>query len=108
MAQTSNMRNAGRAAENLQAAAHEAKSRAQEMAGDVADRAQRMGTAATEAVRERFDTMRETAADYYRVGRDKARDWEQAMERQVQDRPIVSILGALAIGFAIGFMCRRS
>lgn len=101
-------RTARRMSEDLKETASEAKHAAQTVGSDLLHKAQKYGAEATEAVAERLDGLKETAADYYRTGREKAREYEQALESRVQDRPIMSVLTAVAVGFVVGYLCKRS
>jgi ElaB/YqjD/DUF883 family membrane-anchored ribosome-binding protein len=101
-------RTARRGVEDLKESAQEMKEGVRGAANDLLHKAQQFGSEASSAVRESLDGMRDTATDYYRTGRDKARDFEQALEQRVQDRPLMSVLAAVGIGFLVGYLCKRS
>jgi ElaB/YqjD/DUF883 family membrane-anchored ribosome-binding protein len=52
--------------------------------------------------------LRSTASDMAEQGRDKMHEMEHAVEERIQDRPFMSILIAIGLGFLVGFLCKRS
>jgi ElaB/YqjD/DUF883 family membrane-anchored ribosome-binding protein len=62
----------------------------------VREKAQELGTQATEI-----------ASDYYQQGREQVLALEQAVEAQIRDKPIQSLLIAGGVGLLLGFLCRR-
>jgi ElaB/YqjD/DUF883 family membrane-anchored ribosome-binding protein len=67
-----------------------------EKAQELGAKAQELGTQATEI-----------AAEYYQQGREQVLALEQAVEAQIRDKPIQSLLIAGGVGLLIGFLCRR-
>lgn len=67
-----------------------------EKAQELGAKAQELGTKATEI-----------ASEYYQQGREQVLALEQAVEAQIRDKPIQSLLIAGGVGLLIGFLCRR-
>ncbi len=67
-----------------------------------------MGAQAKEAARQQVEQVRQQASEYYERGREQAMEWEQNLERYIQDQPIKSLLIATGIGFALGAIWKRS
>jgi ElaB/YqjD/DUF883 family membrane-anchored ribosome-binding protein len=60
-----------------------------------------------EAAAEGFENLKSTASDYLEQGRDKAMEFEETLEEQIQLRPISSVLIAAGFGFLLGMLCTR-
>jgi len=61
-----------------------------------------------DAAQEKFNDLRDQAADYYEQGRQRAMEWEHSLEDYVQQQPIKSLLIAAGVGALLGFLWRRS
>src|SRR3954465_15201642 len=93
---TSNMaRNTRKTMDEAREGGQDIKEAVQERASNIVQSAQKMGSDAAAAVKEQYENVRDTAADYYDQGRKRARQFEQTVEETVQERPLVSILAAL-------------
>jgi len=101
-------RNTRKTMDEARDAGQDIKEAVQERAGNIVQSAQKIGSDAAAVVKEQYENVRDTAADYYDQGRKRARQFEQAFEDTVQERPLVSILAALGAGFLLGFLVRRS
>lgn len=63
---------------------------------------------ARDAVLEKLDELRGSAADYCEQGRDKTQLFQRSLEQHIQERPLKSILIAAGIGLLLGrFWLRR-
>jgi ElaB/YqjD/DUF883 family membrane-anchored ribosome-binding protein len=78
-----------------------------EKAGVAAAKLQDIGSKATEAAREEYDHLRDTAGEYFHDGRERARQWRSDMEEYVQEKPLKSLLIAAGVGMLFGFIWRR-
>jgi ElaB/YqjD/DUF883 family membrane-anchored ribosome-binding protein len=101
-------RNSRKAMEEAREAGEEIKEAVQERAGNIAQSVQKMGTDASAAVKEQYETIRDTASEYYDQGRKRARQLGEQVETTVQERPLIALLAAIGAGFLIGFFCRRT
>jgi ElaB/YqjD/DUF883 family membrane-anchored ribosome-binding protein len=82
--------------EDIRDQASELGVQVREKAQELGSKAQELGTQATEI-----------AAEYYQQGREQALALEQAVEAQIRDKPIQSLLIAGGLGLLIGFLWRR-
>jgi ElaB/YqjD/DUF883 family membrane-anchored ribosome-binding protein len=78
-----------------------------EKAGEVAGKLHDIGSKATDAAREQYDRLRDTAGEYFQDGRERARQWRTDLEGFVQEKPIKSLLIAAGVGMLVGFIWRR-
>ncbi len=101
-------RNTRKTIDEVREAGESIKETIQDRASNVVQSVQKVGADAGAAVKEQYENVRDTAADYYKQGRRRARQMEKSFEDTVQERPVVSILVALGAGFLIGLLCRRS
>jgi ElaB/YqjD/DUF883 family membrane-anchored ribosome-binding protein len=79
------------------------RDQASELGGQVREKAQELGTKAQELGTQ----ATEIAAEYYQQGREQVLALEQAVEAQIREKPIRSLLIAGGLGLLIGFLCRR-
>lgn len=79
------------------------RDQASELGGQVREKAQELGTKAQELGTQ----ATEIAAAYYQQGREQVLALEQAVEAQIREKPIRSLLIAGGLGLLIGFLCRR-
>jgi len=92
----------------VQAAAHRIKSTADGQVANIARTLRSMQRDAVGAVKEGMEQLGETASDYVRQGRRKARSIEVSAQRTIKQRPITSVLAAMGVGFLVGrFFTRR-
>jgi ElaB/YqjD/DUF883 family membrane-anchored ribosome-binding protein len=68
---------------------------------------QKIGNEAVGVVKDGYEDLRETAADYVDQGRTKVESWEQSLEKRVKQRPLRSVLMAVGLGFVAGFLYSR-
>ena len=61
-----------------------------------------------DAAQDKFNDLRDQAAEYYEQGRQRAMEWEHSLEEYVQQQPIKSLLIAAGVGALLGFLWRRS
>lgn len=86
-----------------QSTASQVKDKVQEVASNVRD----MGSQAYETASQKYEDAKESAAEYYRAGRDRAMEWESQIESYVRERPIKSLLMAAGVGIVIGMIWKR-
>jgi len=58
-------------------------------------------------LRETSGAIRDEAKESFEKGRETVRHWEESLEREIQDRPLRSILIAVGVGWLIGALWRR-
>ncbi len=78
-----------------------------EKSSDIKQSLADMGSAAKQVAQEQYEGVRDTVSTYYDQGRERAMEFEQSLERRIQDRPISSVLVATGIGFLIGLVWMR-
>lgn len=84
------------------------KHEAEVSADHMIDRLKEFGVEAREMAEERLDDIKSTANDYLKKGRRQAARIERSLEDRVGERPIMSLIGASALGFIVGcFLSRR-
>ncbi len=71
------------------------------------DKAAEVGRNVRDAVREKYEDIKDHASDYYDQGRAKAREWEGALEDYIRDYPLQSLLIAAGAGVLLGMLLRR-
>lgn len=76
--------------------AHELREAAREVRDQIQERSQELSTHA-----------KEVASEYYQLGRERAQEWEQALEAQIREKPIQSLLIAGGVGLLLGLLWRR-
>lgn len=59
---------------------------------------------ATAHLKESWEQAREAAEDARRIARKTWRDVSRGAGRYVEERPFTTVLGALAVGLAVGFL----
>jgi ElaB/YqjD/DUF883 family membrane-anchored ribosome-binding protein len=72
-------------------------------AGDFKERASAMAS----KLRETGGAIRDEAKESFDKGRETVRHWEESLEREIQERPLRSILIAVGVGWLIGAVWRR-
>ena len=84
------------------------------VAGDLQDRAQKMGQqvqgAAEDvrrAARDGMNQAREAAGEYMEQGRQRAVALEHTLETQIRQQPLQAMLVAAGVGFLLGVVCLR-
>ena len=109
MSRASNLsRHARKGVHQVQAAAHHIKSTADGHVATIGRTLRGMQRDAVGAVKEGMGQLGETASDYVRQGKRKARSMEVSAQRTIKQRPITWVLGAIGIGFLAGrFFARR-
>jgi ElaB/YqjD/DUF883 family membrane-anchored ribosome-binding protein len=61
-----------------------------------------------DAVADSIDALRERANEYVEQGRERATEFVEDVEGKIQERPVVALLVAAAVGFVLGcFLSRR-
>lgn len=69
---------------------------------DVKQNVQDLTTAAKAAAGEKLGELRDTANQYYEMGRNRAFDAEQTVEEYIRQQPLKSVLIAAGVGFLFG------
>ena len=87
---------AAHSTEDMRDQAADLSMQVREKAQELGAKAQGLGTQATEL-----------ASEYYQQGREQVLALEQAVEAQIRDKPIQSLLIAGGVGLLLGFLCRR-
>jgi ElaB/YqjD/DUF883 family membrane-anchored ribosome-binding protein len=80
------------------------RDKVQEGVAHVRDKSQELGAQAKELSVQ----AQQTAAEYYQQGREGLIDFQHAMEAQVREKPVQSLLIAGGIGLLLGLLWRRS
>jgi ElaB/YqjD/DUF883 family membrane-anchored ribosome-binding protein len=68
---------------------------------------QNMAACAKQSAEEALEGLKERAADYLDIGRDKALALAELVEEQIRQRPVQSLSVAAGIGFAVGLLWSR-
>jgi len=71
-------------------------------AGDVKQSVQELGSVAKQAANEKMGEIRDSANEYYEMGRERVYDYEQSLEDYVREQPVKSVLIAAGVGFLFG------
>jgi len=71
-------------------------------AGDVKQSVADLGSTARAAAEEKFGELKDSAGQYYEMGRERVYDAEQSVEEYIRDQPVKSVLIAAGIGFLFG------
>jgi ElaB/YqjD/DUF883 family membrane-anchored ribosome-binding protein len=71
-------------------------------AKEVTEDIQKMGRTVKDAAQEQLGQVGETATEYYEQGRDKVRRTACACEQMFRDRPLMSVLVAIGVGWLLG------
>ena len=66
-----------------------------------------MGSQVRDMASEKYNTLREQAANYYEQGRERAQEWEQSFESYVKEKPIQAVLIAAGVGVLLGLLWKR-
>ena len=78
-------------------------SRTNEGAGDPSQKVAEIKDAATQ----RYSELRDQATQYYNDGRQRATEWEQGVERYIQEQPLKAVLMAAGAGLLLGMIWKR-
>jgi len=94
------------------AAQHSAKTdrgmdQLREKSSDIKQSLADMGSAAKQVAQEQYEGVRDTVSSYYDTGRERAMEFEQSLEKRIQERPISSVLVATGLGFLLGLVWMR-
>ena len=71
------------------------------------EKAHQVGDNAKHAGLEKMEKAKESAAEYYQQGRDKATELTHSVENYVRTEPTKSLLAAAGVGFVLGFLLIR-
>jgi len=80
---------------------------AENAASGIVQAVQDFGRDASSAVQESYEDLRDGASGYVRQGREFAENWKKTLEKHVKDQPVQSLMIALGLGLAIGYLYRR-
>ena len=72
--------------------------KSQSVAEDLAE----LGSHAGDLARQRYERMKNDAAEMVQEGRDRVEEMEHTLEEYIADHPIKSVLIAAGIGFLLG------
>jgi ElaB/YqjD/DUF883 family membrane-anchored ribosome-binding protein len=89
-------------------AAASASDQLKESAHQVTENLRSIGSTARDAANEKISDLKQQASDYYEQGRGQAEEWEQGLERYVQEKPIQALLIAAGVGLVLGVLWKRS
>jgi ElaB/YqjD/DUF883 family membrane-anchored ribosome-binding protein len=78
-----------------------------ESAHQVTQNLRTMGATARDAASEKLSDLKQHANEYYDQGRERAEEWEQSLEKYVQEKPIQSLLIAAGVGVVLGMLWKR-
>ncbi len=78
-----------------------------EKTSDIKQSLSDMGSAAKQVAQEQYEGVRDTVSTYYDQGRERAMEFEQSLEKRIQERPISSVLVATGLGFLLGLVWMR-
>ncbi len=81
--------------------------RLREKAAETRDNIADIGHLAKETVQEKYQEMKELAADKYSAGKQKLADMETSFEDTVRETPMKSVLIAAGVGLLLGILWRR-
>ena len=76
-------------------------------AKDVTEDIRKMGRTVRGAAQEQLDQVGEKASEYYEQGRDKVHDVMCACMEKLRERPLMSVLIAIGIGWLLGRFWKR-
>jgi ElaB/YqjD/DUF883 family membrane-anchored ribosome-binding protein len=108
MSHSSNMANhARRGAKQVRSAARHVRAVAEHEGNGLLHTAQRVGNEAVSAVKDGYEGLRDTAAEYIDEGRERVQTLERSVVRQVRQRPMTSVLLGLGFGFLAGIIFAR-
>jgi ElaB/YqjD/DUF883 family membrane-anchored ribosome-binding protein len=65
-----------------------------------------LGGDARSLAEEQVAQARDTAAQYWEDGRQRAADWEASLEDMIRNEPVKSLAIAVGAGFVLGFLFR--
>lgn len=71
-------------------------------AGDVKQSVQDLSTTARAAAEEKLGELKDSASQYYEMGRERVYDAEQSVEDYIRDQPVKAVLIAAGLGFLFG------
>ncbi|HQU43638.1 MAG TPA: hypothetical protein PK867_12555 [Pirellulales bacterium] len=66
-----------------------------------------LGHRAQQTVEQVLNDIKNRAADYVDLGRGKATELTETVERQIRTQPVTAVAIAAGIGFALGFLWMR-
>ena len=78
-----------------------------EAATQVGQNIRDLGGQAREAATQRYSELRDQATQYYNDGRQRATEWEQGVERYIQEQPLKAVLMAAGAGLLLGMIWKR-
>ena len=81
--------------------------RLKEKVGHLGDKAHQLGDDAKHAAQDKLEHAKESAAEYFQQGREKATELTHTVENYVRSEPTKSLLGAAGVGFVLGFLLIR-
>jgi ElaB/YqjD/DUF883 family membrane-anchored ribosome-binding protein len=76
-------------------------------AGQVTQNLRDLGGQAKEAATQRYSDLRDQATQYYNDGRQRATEWEQGVEKYIQEQPLKAVLMAAGAGLLLGMIWKR-
>ena len=68
---------------------------------------QKLGGTVRDAAQEKIEQVGEKAAEYYEQGQDKVRGAACACEQLLRERPLMSVLIAVGVGWLLGRFWKR-
>jgi len=81
-------------------AVNQAADRVREKAAEVSEHLKGAAT-------EKYNEVRDRAANVYNQGREAAEQWEQSLESYVQEKPLQAVLLAAGVGLLLGLLWKR-